>query len=237
MKSEAQPEPATSPKVKRRWFQYSITSLLLLILVCGVVLAFVVNPARRQRRAVEFVEAVGGEVFYQSYYTGWVTPRDMLPVGGEWYIAVKQVELGDSAVTDTGMMHLQVLTGLEQLFLGCTQVSDVGLEHLKELTLLEKLFLGETQISDSGLESLKGLTAMKFMDLSYTQVSDAGLTHLRTLTRLKWLDLSGTQVTDAGLAHLKSLPTLEWIGLDATQVTDAGVAELRQALPNCKIEH
>ena len=54
---EAQPEHVAAPKPKRRWFQFSLATLLLLTLVCALVLALWVAPAARQRRAVVFVKS------------------------------------------------------------------------------------------------------------------------------------------------------------------------------------
>ena len=46
---EAHPKDVTAPKPKRRWFQFSLATLLLLTLVCAIALGLWVAPAERQR--------------------------------------------------------------------------------------------------------------------------------------------------------------------------------------------
>jgi len=236
---EAQPERAAAAKPKRRWFQFSLATLLLLTLVCAVVLALWVTPAARQRRAVVFVESMYGYLEYEdegdeaALAPAWL--REWL--GPDYFQSVSVVALDGIQVSDAGLAHLKGLTALEELDLNYTPVSDAGLAHLKELTALERLYLGGTQVSDAGLAHLKGLTALEVLYLNETQASDAGLAHLKELTALERLYLGGTQVSDAGLPHLKGLTALKWLELFDTQVSDAGVAGLRAALPNCLIDH
>jgi len=206
---KAQPERLTAAKPKRRWFQFSLATLLLLTLVCALVLGLWVAPAERQRRAVAFVESVGG---YEEYADEALAPawiREWL--GPDYFQSVRVVSLYQTGVSDTGLAHLEGLTALEMLALNGTLVSDVGLAHLQGLTALELLYLFSTEVSDAGLAHLKGLTA------------------------LEWLDLHGTQVSDAGLVHLEELTALKELYLDGTQVSEAGKADLRATLPNCRI--
>jgi hypothetical protein len=238
MESEGQPEPSAPPLPKRRWFQYSISTLLLLMVVCAVVLALIVNPALKQRRAVAFVESLGGSVEYSDednfalrHSPDWLHQT----LGRDYFASVVHVDLTNTQISDAGLAHLKGLTALEWLSLRHTQVSNAGLAHLKGLTVLETCDLGNTQISDAGLAHLRGLTALKGLALRNTQISDAGLAHLRGSTAMFALFLDNTQISDAGLSHLKDLTALEWVDLQGTQVSDAGVAELQKALPNCHI--
>jgi serine/threonine-protein kinase len=140
--------------------------------------------------------------------------------------AVRAANLSGTHVTDTGMAHLQGLTGLEWFGLNFTQVTDAGLAHLQGLTRLQSLFLEGTQVTDAGMAHLQRLTGLEWLVLTDTQVTDGGLAHLQGLTRLQVLHLSGTQVTDPGMAHLQGLTRLEWLTLDGTHVTDAGLAHV-----------
>ncbi len=91
--------------------------------------------------------------------------------------------------------------------------------------------LPNTQVSD--LSPLAELKSLKWLFLNSTQVGD--LSPLAELMNLKRLSLNYTQVGDLSpLAGLKNLKTLI---LRNSQVSDEQVQELRQALPNCKIEH
>ena len=178
---EAPPEGKAAAKPKRRWFQFSLATLLLLTLVCAVVLALWVAPAARQRRAVAFVESMGGLVEYaEEGDEAALAPAGLREwLGRDYFQPVETVDLYGTQVSDAGLGHLEGLTALEGLDLRGTQVSDAGLVHLESLTALEVLYLGGTQVGDAGMAHLEGLTALKWLDLTVTQVSDAGFEELR----------------------------------------------------------
>jgi hypothetical protein len=52
---------------KRRWAQFSLASLFVVVTILCVWLSVVVNRAHRQRDAVAAIEALGGEVGYVGY--------------------------------------------------------------------------------------------------------------------------------------------------------------------------
>jgi len=200
---------------KRRWAQFSLATMLLVVTVLCVSLSVVVNWAHRQRDAVAAIQAFGGgakyaepddeasEAFPKPFLRRW------LPL--DYFDKVREVYLYRTQVTDAGLAQLQSLTELEELDLRGTQVTGAGLAHLQGLTRLQVLFV----------------TGIQF--------KDAELVHLQRLANLQWLSLDRTQVTDAGLAHLHVLHGLRVLFLNGTHVTDAGLAQLRQALPNRQI--
>jgi Leucine-rich repeat (LRR) protein len=69
--------------------------------------------------------------------------------------------------------------------------------------------------------------------LSNTQVSD--LSPLAEFKNLAYLHIGDTRVND--LSPLAELKNLRELYLRNTQVSDEQVQELRQALPNCNIDH
>ncbi len=246
---------------KRRWAQFSLATMFLVVTVLCVGLSLVVVPAERQRRAVAAIEALGGQVRYvkpdkkASEAFPRRFPRRWLP--RDYVDRVQYVDLRRAQVTDAGLAHLHGLTGLKHLWL--TQITDAELAHLQGLTGLEALYSDQGKVTDAGLSHLHGLKRLKSFNLDLNRVTDAGLAHLQGLTNLEELCLAGTQVTDAGLAHLQGLKNLRVLDLDGTKVTDAGLAfldrltglrvlwlcgtqvedarlaQLRQALPNCRI--
>ena len=178
---EAQPERVAAAKPKRRWFQFSLATLLLLTLVCAVLLALFVVPAERQRRSAAFIESLGGYVQYSdegdkaALAPAWL--REWL--GQDHFQSVRAVDLSETHISDAGLAHLKGLTALKRLDLGATQVSDAGMEHLRGLTGLKVLYLGDTQVSDAGLSHLHELTTLEELYLIDTPVSDAGTADLR----------------------------------------------------------
>lgn len=51
-------------KAKRRWWQFSLASLLLLMTVLALFLGFWADSARRQKRTVQWIGERGGTMFY-----------------------------------------------------------------------------------------------------------------------------------------------------------------------------
>jgi hypothetical protein len=200
---------------KRRWAQFSLATMFVVVTVLCVWLSVVVNRAHRQRDAVAAIEALGGHIIYTKpgEEASETFPKPFLRrwLSRYYFDDVRAVLLAGTQVTDAGLAHLHSLTGLQALSLMGTQATDSGLAHLQGLTGLRQLWLRDTQ------------------------VTDAGLIHLHGLTALHVLDLGGTQITDTGLTHLQGLMGLDTLSLSGTQVTDAGVVKLREALPKCQI--
>ncbi len=130
-----------------------------------------------------------------------------------------------SSPTDTGLAHLDGITGLKQLDLSGTRIADGGLVHSR------------TGITDAGLAHLKGMTRLEKLNLSGTGITDAGLVHLKGMTGLQELNLSNTSVNGTGMVHLKGLTSLQSLDLQGTKVDDFGAQEVRRALPKVKFSY
>lgn len=178
--------PTTTPK--RRWLQFSIRTVLLLVSVLCVALTVLVVPLEQRRRAVEAIEALGGRVTYvDSQTTDESFPRGLLRrwLPQAYVDEVAIVGFSNTQITDAGLAPLEGLTGLRELYLDNTQITDAGLAHLKGLAGLQTLLLHDTQITDAGLTHLKGLTALRVICIENTQITDAGLAHLEDLPGLQ----------------------------------------------------
>ena len=192
---------------KRRWYQFSLRSLLVVMTVATVTFGGWVQ-FRRQRaqanrdrvaavdKAVAEIEELGGWAMYNV--------EDMRPQ--TWL----EEHFDDPGGSDDPVCAVKVLF----VSLDGPKVTDASLKLLKELKSLQYLGLGlsGTNVTDTGLERLQGLSV--------------GI-----------LDLSNTNVTDAGLERLKGMSNLEELDLTGTKVTNEGVKKLQQALPNCEIRH
>jgi len=207
-----------SDKPRRRWFQFSLRALLILVLAialpCGWI-GWELEKTRREQEIVDELSAimpdgfyykVGGVYSYESKLPAWLVRRFRRVAGirSRW---------NDCEFIDDDLMQLGRLTKLEWLFLDGSDVTDDGLPHLNRLVYLEML------------------------SLSDTQVTNAGLVQLKTLPRLRCLFLEGTSVTDGGLAHLAQLTSIELLSLRGTRVTAEGVEKLQRAVPNCEIQY
>jgi hypothetical protein len=218
-----------TPKPRRRWLQFSLRTLMLLVVMFGAGFGWLgmkLRQAKVQREAVDAVSHLRVSVSYDrttSLVPDWL--RTML--GDDVFAAVVWADFDDPQVTDADLRHLEGLPQLRTLHLTNAKVTDAGLEHVKGLTQLRHLNLFGTTVTDTGLAHIEGLTQLRYLRLTHTQVTDAGLEHLKGLTQLEDLTLVASQVTDAGLAHLEGLTQLRSLVLASTHVTDAGLEHLQ----------
>ena len=57
----------TTPSLKRRWFQYSLRTLLVLMLLASIGMSWIavrMQKAKKQQEAVEAIRKAGGQVYY-----------------------------------------------------------------------------------------------------------------------------------------------------------------------------
>jgi Leucine Rich repeat len=249
---QTEPLKADPPKRRRRWFQFSLRTLMIVVLIAAIPCAWLrskIEQKRQERQTVEAILKSGGDVKY-DYQTasppatapglGWL--RSML--GEDFFSEVVSVSIYDDFfkqllwpnAADSQLTRIKDLSHLESLYLSRTNTTDAGLENIKNLTKLKDLNLDETDITDAGMTNLKGLMHVKSLSLALLKITDAGLANLEGMTELESLMLYKTSgVTDAGLVHLKGLKQLKAVDLNGTSVTSAGIRDLRKALPNCEV--
>ena len=237
----ADPSP---PRVRRRWYQFSLRTLLIFVTIVGCGLGWFgikVQQAIKQKAAVDVILKSGGMVAYdyQLDESGTIW-QDKEPSGPPWLRSLLKADLFANVIyadveTNEELTLLQDLPQLNWLFVG-RNVTDVGWEHLRQLGQLKRLVFARSQISDDSLKNLRELsqlTTLKFLDIPIT---DAGLIHVNTLSRLQSLDLSYTAVTDAGLVQFTGLGQLENLSLQGTQITDAGLEHLLGMNKLCQLD-
>jgi len=149
-------------KPRRRWFQFSLRTILIPTTIIAVLLGWWSHKARQQREAVAILKGTDGQVRYDCRLP-WTGKMCNPPEWPKWLL--------DNVGVD-------YFTSAELLSCG-TEVTDGSLEHLKGLTTLQTLSLGRTQVTDAGLKHLKGLTALQVLWLGGTHVTDAGVTQLK----------------------------------------------------------
>ncbi|MHC4181003.1 MAG: hypothetical protein ACYSWU_26185, partial [Planctomycetota bacterium] len=147
-----------APKPKRRWFQFSLSTLFLVTTAVAIWVGVWTDRARKQQRAVEAILKRGGFVAYsyqQKAGRGKPTPpgpawlRNLL--GIDYLDDVTYGYLFGDSLTDADLEHLKGLPGLEKLILDSANITDAGLAHLEGLPGLEHLILHSENITDAGL--------------------------------------------------------------------------------------
>ncbi|HVX15349.1 MAG TPA: hypothetical protein VHC22_29435 [Pirellulales bacterium] len=201
---------------------FSLRLVLVAVTVACIALGASMMPVERRRRAVQAIQAVGGEtgVWHEQ------TASETFPITllRRWLPADYFDEVWDVRLTSN---HASLVDE--------TRVTDELLAQMEPLSRLRWLLLDNARITDEGLVHLERLTDLEVLSLSDTQVTDAGLAHLQGLTRLEAIYLRNTQVGDAGLDHLCGLTNLRALDLGDSRVTGEGSARLQKALPNCQI--
>ena len=234
------------PKPRRRFFRYSLRTLLIVVTVFCVWVAMESSRARRQQAAVERVYELGGDIFFGYRFTAErrpvSDPLENIPdwlvkaVGEDYFRRVVTVNFSDqkgafstraSREEDANLAALDDLPDLRELLLSRNQsITDDDLAHTAHLKYLRVITLAGTSIEGPGLRHIGSLQTLEGLQFDDTPLTDAGLAHLKDLSRLKWLLLDRTKITDQGLSHLTSLTSLETLNASGTGITDDGLKHL-----------
>ncbi len=165
-------------------FQFSIRSLLVLVVAVALPFSWLgveMKRAREQRATVETIRTNGGEAWYcDVHHLLWTRIPVATAPEWKWLWAV----LDDDFFND--VVSVNMGSPSEE-----NSVADGDLECLVQLPQLKSLF---------------------FHYLNKPKITDAGLGHLRGLTHLQYLDIQGTAVTAEGVARLQqALPNCKII--------------------------
>jgi HEAT repeat protein/Leucine-rich repeat (LRR) protein len=225
--------------LRRRWFQFSLRTLLLFVTAASVGLGWFgskVYHARERQAAIALLKAHGISIAYDSYddeteqtkaaaaapEPTWL--RNLL--GDDFFD--RATMLGASRQADgIDLSPVDVLPDFRQVWLGFRP--DPPPPHpgfLEELGGPRQAYVFRSQLNDSALVHLDHLSHLRELYLDDTEVSDAGLDHLSHFPRLRTLSVVGTKITGAGLQHLKALSDLRELNLSETQIDDAGLSAL-----------
>jgi hypothetical protein len=169
----------STPVRQRRWFQYSLRTLVVFVTLCAIACSWVavkMKHAREQREAAEAIAEFGAWMKWSE------------PSGPRW---VRQL-MGDDPFRDVTMACLPR-----------DGFTDSRLGHLKGLSQLQCLILYETNVTDVGMENLRGLRQLQHLILARTGISDAGLEPIKSLSQLRELDLEEDKLTEEGVNKLQ----------------------------------
>jgi hypothetical protein len=173
------------PKRKRRWFQFSLRTLMIFTLICAIGAAWLapkIERKRQEQNAVDAISRIGGAVSYDLYKSepsGPVWLRNLL--GENFFSEVVSVAFDwrPSELGDAELANLDRLTSLKDLNIRGCNVTAAGMAHVKGLSQLVWLDLQRTNVSDSDLVNLKGLAKLQDLNLEKTRVTNAGVNDLQ----------------------------------------------------------
>jgi hypothetical protein len=230
----------TTPKPRRRWFQFRLRTLLVLMLLACIGMGWPTmmwRQAKKQREAVSAILQSHGKIEqWKERFALLSKDSPSLSTQGTFESTgyVQRLRFPNES-----RVHAWLRGTLGDDFFAypicVSDVNDAAMEHLDRLPHLESLIVSSA-ITDAGLSHLHRLPQLKSLSMWGRRWSDAGMSHLRCVPELNTLYLYSPLITDAGLVHLKGLTRLERVRLSNTQVTTSGAAKLGQALPNCQID-
>jgi hypothetical protein len=146
-----------TPRARRRWFQFSLRTLFLLVLLLSLPLSWFaarMERIRKHKQAIHAVHGLGGRVMLSELV---IPPRiwQLLGAEQEYFAVGLYVGLNGTAVTDADLEHLEAVGNLQGLSLSDTEITDEGLKHLVGLTNLRHLDLLGTKVTPEGVERLQ----------------------------------------------------------------------------------
>jgi len=172
-----------------RWrFQFSIRSLLLMVVVVALPsswLAVEMKEARKQHDSLEALVKMRGQISYDWQFDagGFARPNAQPPepewlrrlFGDDFYQSVVEVDLHAAVMTQAEMLE-----HLECGFEDNVPFTDSDLKNLKALHQLKVLRLNSTQITEDGLQNLvERLNELQFLELRETKVTAEGVKKLQ----------------------------------------------------------
>lgn len=248
------PASSSTAKPRRRRFQFSLRTALLLTLVASIVFAAFAwrrNRAERQRKIVAELRERGAGVEYgyfsfkkrgigelikpeeEFFLCSWL--RGFL--GDDFLYDVHQVRYSRSTPIPINEARpvvelLKKLPRLKILVLDGDAVRRDDLEEFLFLEELEILTLGCSglphggRLTDDDLIPLERAVRLQHLSLRYQPIGDAGASYLRNCRQLRRLMLLGTNVGDEGLKHFAKMTEMKNLWLSSTRITDAGLQNL-----------
>ncbi len=228
---------ADQPKGKRRWYQYSLRTLMIVVTLFAVAcswFAVKLQQAKRQKYAALAIMELGGFVGYEYEMTSSrVRLRGATPalawlrgiLGDDFFNAVIYVNLSGKNISADYKGRIAVLDNSTDMDVSAGNKVQIGAHRIPKIM----------SISDIDLECLRDLEGLQYLDLSGTEITDEGMKNLKGLHQLQFLSLDGAQITDVSLEYLKRLKQLKNLNVANTRITSEGLEELKNALPKAKI--
>jgi hypothetical protein len=203
------PIPAP-PKRKRRWFQFSLRTLLLFVTVFAIWFGTLAKRANDQRNAVRELRTSGVEIIYEHQLRENAL-RDDAPIPGpEWLRRI----LGDDyfvtavggrfAYPEPNVNGLAAFPHVKVIVIDA-RCSDDVLGHVGEFNGLEMLFVRGPGVSDKGLAQLGSFRNLKTLVVySDGRPTDSGVgALLRKSPNLNFVNIAGIDAAEDQLAKLR----------------------------------
>jgi len=213
--------PAANPP-GRKLFRFGMRTLLALVALVALWLAYTMRSVRTQRDAVAVIQSSGGTILYDYHENGlrtWSTSGT--PSGPGWARKFLGPEYFDRVVY-VGLFN--------------TPDNDEWIEGFNRLKDVKTLLLSGSHVTDTTLIKMDRSDSLLELHLTNTAVTDEGLRALGKFPNLRWLIANGTSVTDEGMIHLLVLRDLQDVNVANTRVSKEAVDRLRANIAKRSVE-
>ncbi len=226
-------------KPKRRWAQFSLATMFLVVTAICVWLAAHVRAANRQRAAVAAIRAAGGDCYYDYELEVDDPFAEPAPPGPAWLRERLGIDHLASITTVYVRRHAQLarllphlcklpkLATLEIEFNGQPPLSDADVAQVRRFTSLTKFSISAATETESLVAAAACLPHLETLEVWSGALSVNGLRQIGRMTALRSLSLSNTRFGDDGLTHIARLTGVAELDLEDTDITDAGLRQLR----------
>lgn len=220
------PNHADPPKPRRRWFQFRLRTLLIVVAICALFAGWFrhkLEQSRLQAIAVKALEAAGrGQVsiVYDDeppgpYWTMGKNPPQAFSLVPNW---IKKL-FGRDFLCDVVEVDIQI--GM----FGGGPVSDpvIKSEDWQPLTHLQRLSVSTLHSVDSILTSIPNPSELRKLDVVCSDI-DKSLPWMARFKRLQSLTLAGA--TDEGLTQIEALTDLTELNVSSDEIGDMSMAKI-----------
>ena len=243
---------------KRRWTQFGVGTLLLIVAAFAIWFGRASYLARQQLQEIHLIKELGGTIVFDHAYEG--SDESSAPewlrqfLGEEYFRRVRGVAIVSEDFTDDHLAELARLGDLKVLRFHSSKITDEGVRWLRSCDQLESLEIQWASITDAAMAEIGNLKKLKELRLMNTRVGDAGLGHLVSMPRLSTLmignfapleaealselvlyDRYSSSIGDAGLQAVAKIPSLSDLSLMLCSETSNQVAEFARVRPDVKL--
>jgi hypothetical protein len=239
-------EQEGKPKSLRRWRQFSLRAILLVILLVALgmlILREYLKPYWRQQATMALVERLGGNCQTAEAGVRW------LRVFGALH-NVSAVNLAACDAPDAYVSDLAELPAIELLIVGGPAFGDEHARRLHRLRTLRCLILDSTSVSDDGIAALREVLDTTEVHASQRRaiaalqplgvlqrLPNAAPARLRGLVGDEWFEeattfesrfLASPLFCDHDMDYVKGLSRLVNLHLVGARLTDAGLEKIER---------
>ena len=245
--SSSKPAPA---KRRRRWFQFSLRSLTIFMVVCSLLMgafAWRLQRARKQAQTVAALRGLGCNVQYDfafertkdGDFAGSQTEATAIPsilirwLGVDFFHQVHAVNTNTVAPKSPADVRqfwtlIGALPEMHHFQLRGNWLDHDGFTKLSGNQVLQHVWLSFNQVRDSDLAVVGTMPNVRELHITGFDavVTDAGIASLDDLEELRSLQIDGCRCTDVAAQHLAKHPKLVAIHLTGGRFTDESTAWL-----------